>query len=296
MSLLFPYSNVLRANVLRACALIVAALPLGACETVSSFNPFAEKQSKSDIGADEPAERLFNDGIARMSNKSYEDAAKKFAELDKQYPYSSWSRRGLLLTTSAQYEAGNYAESINSGKQFVQRYPATADAAYAQYIVGMSYFNQIPDVTRDQERSEKALQAFEELVRRWPNSEYAPDSKLRIQISRDQLAGKEMTVGRHYLKQRNYTGAVNRFREVLIKYQTTRHSEEALARLTEAYMALGIVGEAQTAAAVLGHNYPDSQWYKDSFALLQTGGLEPREDAGSWISRAFRGAGRMVGL
>jgi len=153
----------------------------------------------------------------------------------------------------------------------------------------MSHFNQIPDVTRDQERSEKALAALQELVDRYPKSEYVADARQRMQVARDQIAGKEMEVGRFYLQRRNYTGAINRFRDVVAKYQTTRHVEEALARLTEAYLAMGIVPEAQTAAAVLGHNFPDSPWYKDSYALLQSGGLAPREDQGSWISRAFRG-------
>ena len=160
----------------------------------------------------------------------------------------------------------------------------------------MSYFNQIPDVTRDQERTERALIALDEVSRKWPQSEYAADAKQRVLVARDQLAGKEMDVGRYYLKQRNFTGAVNRFREVLVRYQTTRHVEEALMRITEAYMALGIVAEAQTAAAVLGHNFPESPWYKNAFDLLQSGGTAPREDQGSWISKQFRGFTRSVGL
>ncbi len=285
--------------VVRMVAVALAALPLGACETIESIanlNPFAEKMAKSDIGPDEPAEKLFNDGLARMQNQRYEDANKKFSEVDKQYPYSGWSRRSLLLTTYSSYQGGDYAEAINAGKRYVQLYPATSDAAYAQYLVGMSYFNQIPDATRDQERSEKTVEAMEELLRRWPNSEYANDAKYRLTFAKDQLAGKEMEIGRFYLKQRNYTGAINRFRNVIVKYQTTRLVEEALSRLVEAYMALGIVNEAQTAAAVLGHNFPDSPWYKDSYALLQSNGAEPREEKTSWISQAFRGAGRVVGL
>ena len=132
------------------------------------------------------------------------------------------------------------------------------------------------------------MQLFAALIQKFPNSEYVPDAKFKVQVTRDQLAGKEMSVGRFYLNRRNYTAAINRFREVLAKYQTTRHTEEALERLTEAYMGLGIVNEAQTAAAILGHNYPDGQWYKDAFALLQGGGLEPRESQDSWISRTFR--------
>lgn len=279
----------------RLAAAALLAVAVAGCETINSINPFASKSASQEI-PDVPAEELFNDGLARMQRQNFEGAAKKFADLDKQYPYSTWSKRSLILTAYARYENRDYEEAITAGRRFVQQFPADKDAAYAQYIVGMSYFNQIPDITRDQERTERALNALDELIRRWPDSEYSGDARQRVAMARDQLAGKEMEIGRFYLKRRNFTAAVNRFREVLIKYQTTRHAEESLARLTEAYMALGIVNEAQTAAAVLGHNFPDSQWYKDSYKLLQSGGLEPREDTGSWISRTFRSAARSVGL
>ena len=287
------------ARVARIIGAAALALTLTACETVESLNPmnmFTDKGPKSDIGPDQPAEVLFNDGLARLEKKQYDGAAKKFSELDKQYPYSSWSRKALILTTFSHYESGEYDDAIASGRRFVQLYPSDNDAAYAQYLVGMSYYNQIPDVTRDQERTERALLALDEVSRKWPRSEYASDAKQRVTVARDQLAGKEMDVGRYYLKQRNYTGAVNRFREVLVRYQTTRHVEEALMRISEAYMALGIVAEAQTAAAVLGHNFPESPWYKDAYTLLQSGGTEPREAQGSWISKQFRGFTRSAGL
>ena len=284
----------------RLAAVAVIALSLGGCETVSSavssFNPFASPKASSDLSKDEPAELLFNDGLARLQNKNFDGAARKFMEVDKQYPYTAWSKRGLLLTAFAHYENRAYEDSISNGKRFVQLYPADKDAAYAQYLVGMSYFNQMPDITRDQERSQRALLAMDELINKWPKSEYVSDARQRVTVARDQLAGKEMDIGRYYLERRNYPGAVNRFREVLMKYQTTRHTEEALLRVTEAYMAMGVVPEAQTAAAVLGHNFPDSQWYKDAYKLLQSGGVEPRESESSWISRAFRGARRSVGL
>jgi outer membrane protein assembly factor BamD len=285
-----------------ASRLAVAAalsLTLAGCETVSnslsSLNPFAAAKSSSDISADEPAEALFNDGLARLQNRNYDGAARKFGELDKQYPYTQWSRRSMLLTTFAHYENRAYEDAISTGRRYVSLYPADKDAAYAQYLVGMSYFNQIPDVTRDQERSARALLAMDELIRRYPQSEYVADARQRVAIARDQLAGKEMDIGRYYLEQRNFPGAVNRFREVLTKYQTTRHTEEALLRITEAYMSMGIVDEARTAAAVLGHNFPDSQWYKDAFRLLEQGGLAPAENRESWISRAFRGFRRALG-
>jgi outer membrane protein assembly factor BamD len=189
----------------------------------------------------------------------------------------------------ATYEGGLYEESITASRRYLQSYPNTSDAAYAQYLMASSYYDQIPDITRDQEKSERAILALQELIQRYPNSEYVADAKKKIQVASDQLAGKELEVGRFYLQKRNYAGAINRFRTVVARYQTTRHVEEALERLTEAYMAMGIVSEAQTAAAVLGHNFPDSPWYKDAYALLTKGGVEPREDSQSWISKAFRG-------
>lgn len=289
-------SGRLAGRLTRLIAGALIALSVGACETISSLNPFEDKGPKSDIGKDEPADVLFNDGLARLEARDYGGATKKFVELDKQYPYSQWSRRALLLSTFASFEGGDYADAIGHGRRYVQLYPASQDTPYAQFLVGMSYFNQIIDITRDQERAEKTIQTMDDLVRKWPNSEYAREARDKIRIAQDQLAGKEMDVGRYYMKRRNWTGAINRYREVLVKYQTTRHVEEALSRLVEAYMGLGIVNEAQTAAAVLGHNFPDSQWYKDAFALLEGGGLKPREDTGSWISRTFRGFQRTVGL
>lgn len=272
------------------------AIPLAGCDTVSGFDPLAMFSKKEELAPDQAAEVLFNDGLARLNRKSYSAAVKKFAELDKQHPYSQWSKKSLLLTTYANYESGDWADAINSGSRYVQLYSATSDAPYAQYMVAMSHYNQIPDVQRDQERTEKALNAFEDLLRKWPNSEYSNDARQRVQVTKDQLAGKEMDIGRQYLLKRNFTGGINRFRVVLVKYQTTRHTEEALARLAEAYMALGIVNEAQTAGAVLGHNYPESQWYKDTYKLLQTRGLEPRESTDSWISKTFSGVSKAVGL
>ncbi|MCZ8184775.1 MAG: outer membrane protein assembly factor BamD [Beijerinckiaceae bacterium] len=289
-------SGRLAGRLTRLLAGALIALSVGACETISSLNPFEDKGPKSDIGKDEPAEVLFNDGLARLEARDYGGASKKFVELDKQYPYSQWSRRALLLSTFASFEGGDYADAINHGRRYVQLYPASPDTPYAQFLVGMSYFNQITDISRDQDRAEKTIQTMDDLVRKWPSSEYAREAKDKIRVAQDQLAGKEMDVGRYYMQRRNWTGAINRYREVIVKYQTTRHVEEALSRLVEAYMGLGIVNEAQTAAAVLGHNFPDSQWYKDAFALLESGGLKPREDTGSWISRTFRGFSRTVGL
>jgi outer membrane protein assembly factor BamD len=166
-------------------------------------------------------------------------------------------------------------------------HPGSPDAAYAQFLIGSSYYEQIPDVTRDQGRTEKAIAALDEVSRKYPDSEYSLNAKQKIEVARDQLAGKEMDTGRYYLTRKDFGGAINRFKIVVTQYQTTRHVEEALERLTEAYMALGVVSEAQTAAAVLGHNFPDSSWYSDAYKLVKGGGFEPIENKGSWISRAF---------
>jgi outer membrane protein assembly factor BamD len=283
-------------RMIRLAAGLMIVLGVAGCETISSLNPFEDKGPKSDIGKDEKADVLYNDGLSRLDARDYGAASKKFAELDKQYPYSQWSRKALLLATFSAFEGGDYPDSINNGRRYIQLYPASPDTPYAQYLVGMSYFNQILDISRDQERAEKTVATMEDLVRKWPTSEYAKDARERIRIAKDQLAGKEMDIGRYYLTKRNYTGAINRFREVLVKYQSTRHVEEALSRLTEAYLGLGIVGEAQTAAAVLGHNFPESPWYKDAFTLLESKGSAPRENGGSWISQTFRGFTRVVGL
>lgn len=281
----------LAARSLRLGAFMLAALPMAGCSTFDNFNPFGGEKYETKILPDVPAEDIYNQGVARLDKKDSAGAAKKFGQLEKDYGYSDWARRGLLMQTYSQYQSGAYDDAIESGGRYYKLYPATSDAPYALYLQAMSYYNQVPDISRDQLQSGKALSLFNEIVTKFPNSEYANDAKYKIQVTRDQLAGKEMSIGRFYLARKNYTAAVNRFREVLAKYQTTRHTEEALMRLTESYMALGITSEAQTAAAILGHNYPDSQWYKDSYALLQTDGLEPHEDEGSWISKAFKKVG-----
>jgi outer membrane protein assembly factor BamD len=193
-----------------------------------------------------------------------------------------------LMTAYANYEAGNYDDTINAAKRYVSLHPGSPDAAYAQYLIGSSYFDQIPEISRDQGRTERAVEALEEVSRKYPSSEYAAAAKRKIEIARDQIAGKEMDVARYYMNKRDYTGAINRFKVVVTRYQTTRHVEEALLRLTEAYLSLGIIDEAQTSAAVLGHNFPDSRWYKDAYELVQSRGLKPSENKASWISRAFK--------
>jgi outer membrane protein assembly factor BamD len=243
--------------------------------------------------SDTPADKLYNEGLYLLNDQGdYKGAAKKFDEVDRQNPYSDWARKALLLSAYAYYQSELYDECVNAAKRYVTLHPGSPDAAYAEYLIGASYYDQILDVTRDQARADKAINALEEVVRKYPTSEYAANAKKKIDLARDQLAGTEMEVGRFYLKKRDFIGAINRFKVVVTHYQTTRHVEEALMRLSEAYVALGIIDEAQTAAAVLGHNFPDSTWYKDAYTLVKTAGGEPTtENKDSWISRAFKKIG-----
>lgn len=234
----------------------------------------------------DPADVLYNQGLANLNAGRLKEASRKFDAIDRQHPYSEYARKSMVMGAFANYRQGNYDEAINAGKRYVQLYPSTPDAAYAQYIVGLSYFRQIRDITRDQKESRRAIEAMEEVANRWPDSEYVDDANEKIRFARDQLAGKEMQVGRYYLERREYIAAIKRFRFVVENYSNTRHVEESLARLTEAYYAMGLTNEAQAAAAVLGQNYPDSQWYKDSYALLRSKGLEPRESGTSWLTKA----------
>ena len=275
-----------RASVARAIALAVVLAPLGACSTITDM--FGSKDDDSAV-IEEPADKLYNEGLYLLNDKrEYKSAAKKFEEVDRQHPYSDWARKSLIMSAFAYYEGGDYDESITAARRYVTLHPGSQDAAYAQFLIGSSYFDRIPDISRDQDRTEKAVSELQEVVRKFPNTEYAISAKKKIEIARDQLAGKEVDIGRWYMQKNDYTGAINRFKVVVTRYQTTRHVEEALMRLTEAYMTLGIVDEAQTSAAVLGHNFPDSPWYQDAYNLVKARGLEPSENKNSWISRAFK--------
>ncbi|HEU4659326.1 MAG TPA: outer membrane protein assembly factor BamD [Pseudolabrys sp.] len=271
----------------RVLALMVIAGLAAGCSDIKGF--FGSKEE--DL-PDRPAEQLYNEGLYLLNTKhDIKKAAQKFEEVDKEHPYSEWASKGLIMSSYAYYSGGMYDESVAAAQRYITLHPGSPDAAYAQYLIGSSYYDEIPDVTRDQARTQKALDAFQEVIRKYPNSEYATSAKQKIEFIRDQLAGHEMMIGRYYLDRHQYTGAINRFKVVVTQYQTTRHVEEALERLTEAYMSLGIVDEAQTAAAVLGHNFPDSPWYKRAYALVKSGGKEPVENKDSWISKAFKKIG-----
>jgi outer membrane protein assembly factor BamD len=261
--------------------MMAAAMTLSACNTT-------KKDATADAFAnDKPAGELYNEGLANLNNNKLKNAVDSFNEVDRQHPYSEYARKALLMSAFSSYRRGQYDDTVSTANRYLTLYPGSPDAAYAQYLIGSSYFHQIPDVTRDQDQTKKAIASLQTIVDRYPDSEYADDARNKIIVARDQLAGKEMQVGRYYLEQRNYIAAMNRFKTVLTDYQDTRHVEEALERITEADMSLGLTDDAQTATAILGHNFPNSPWYKDAYNLLQSGGLSPSENKQSWLSKLF---------
>lgn len=270
------------ASFVMAMSMIGATVGLSACNT-------STEGTKDAYADEEPAGNLYNKGLAYMNAGKLTDAVKSFDEVDRQHPYSEWARKSLIMSAYANYKRGKYEDTVQTANRYLTLYPGTDDAGYAQYLIAQSYFNRIPDVTRDQDATRKALAAMQEIVDQYPDSEYADDARAKIIQTRDQLAGKEMQIGRYYLEQREYIAAVNRFKVVVSDYQDTRHVEEALYRLVEANLAMGLVTEAQTAAAVLGHNFPNSSWYKNAYERLASGGMSPSENKGSWISRVFGG-------
>lgn len=236
-----------------------------------------------------PVEEIYNTALKELQKGRYFQAAEQFDEVERQHPYSVWARRSMLMAAYSNYQINEYDKAILAAQRFISLHPGNRDVVYAYYLVAISYYEQISDVGRDQKITAEALRALTEVVRRFPTSDYARDARLKIDLTNDHLAGKEMEIGRYYLKQNEYLAAINRFRIVVEFFQTTSHVPEALHRLTESYVALGIIDEAQSAAAVLGHNYPGSDWYQDSYSLLTGKDIRPVENKKSWISRAFDG-------
>jgi outer membrane protein assembly factor BamD len=242
---------------------------------------------KKDTYVERPVEELYNAAQDDISRGDYAKAAKDFDEVDRQHPYSVWATKAQLMAAYSLYHINKYDDAILAAERYKQLHPGNKDVAYAYYLIAICYYEQIADVGRDQKITDQALSALQEVIRRFPNTEYARDAKLKLDLARDHLAGKEMAVGRYYLTRGEYLAAINRFRVVVDKYQTTTHVPEALERLTECYLALGIVDEAETTAAVLGHNYPGSDWYQYSYAMLTGQHLRPAEASDSWMTRVW---------
>jgi outer membrane protein assembly factor BamD len=236
---------------------------------------------------DKPVEELYNSATDLLKNKEYGKAAKEFEEVERQHPYSQWAARAQLMAAFSQYESMDYDSAITTLDQFIQTHPGNNNIAYAYYLRALCFYERLADVRRDQSTAVNALKGLQDIVSRFPDTPYARDAVLKIALVNDHLAGAEMEVGRNYLKQKLYTAAIGRFRTVVEKYQTTSHVPEALHRLVECYLALGITSEAKATAAVLGHNFPGSKWYEDSYNLMTQNDLTPGEQYGSWISRTW---------
>jgi outer membrane protein assembly factor BamD len=267
-----------------ACTLVAASL-LSACSSLTWFGNSDEEETVSN----DPPNVIYGKAEALVDKGKYKDAARVYEEVDINHPYSPEARRAILMAAYAYYKGGKYDDAIGAADRYLTLHPGTGESDLAQNIIAMSYYDRVLDPRRDQTNARKALAAYDTLLQRYPQSRYTTDATNRARILRDLLAANEMVVGRYYLRHNNFLAAINRFRTVVSDFQTTEQVEEALMRLTEAYMALGIINEAQTAAAVLGHNFPDSKWYRHAYGLLGKQGLKPQEHEGSWITRTWRG-------
>ena len=257
----------LRSSAVVLCA-TAAALALAGCAT--------KKAEKPDLAyIERPVDQLYAAGAEQLDQHHWNEGVQYFKEVERQHPYSEWSRRAIMMQAYAHYESNNYEEAVADANRFIELYPGTTAAAYAYYIKAECYFEEILDVGRDQAASQQALSGMHEVVRRFPHSEYAEDARLKIDMINDQLGGKEMTIGRYYLRAGDTISAIGRFKTVVDKYQTTSDTPEALYRLVEAYLTLGLIDEAKKNAAVLGFNFPGDPWYADAYRLMESKGLRP---------------------
>lgn len=270
---------VLRKVGARGVAGLMLAAALAACGSANKEPPLENFT----------AEQIFQRGEYELEvSPKPTEAARYFSEVERLYPYSEWAKRALIMQAFAYHKGRDYENSRAAAQRFIDFYPADEDAAYAQYLLALSYYDQIDEVGRDQGLTFQALQALRTVIEQYPDSEYARSSILKFDLAFDQLAGKEMEIGRYYLKRGNYTAAINRFRVVVEQFQTTTHTPEALHRLVEAYLSLGLTDEAQTAGAILGHNFKGNPYYQDSFKLLTGRGLTPEAKGDSWLAGVYR--------
>jgi len=274
--------------VLRTALLVAGLALLAGCSLFGGKDDETNNANKDAANYRERSvEQLYSDGWRAIYAGAWDLCAAQFNEVDRQHPYSVWARRAMLMSAFCSYQSNNYAGAIATADSYISLHPGSPEVAYAFYIKAIALYEQIVDIGRDQSNTEGALVALQDVVQRFPDTEYARDATLKIDLTNDHLAGKEMAVGRYYLRQGDYIGAINRFRTVVDQYQTTPQIAEALERICESYYSLGLDSEAQTAAAVLGRNYPGSGWYRDAFNILKGRNLKPEEDKRSWISQAF---------
>jgi len=265
----------------------LAAALLAGCSLFDSDDATNDLNKDAAQYQDRTIDDIYAAAWTQINKGNWDLAAAQFNEVDRQHPYSVWARRAQLMSAFCAYQANKYDEAVSTADDYISLHPGSQEVAYAFYLKAISLYEQIVDVGRDQSKTEGALVALQDVVQRFPDTEYARDATLKIDLTEDHLAGKEMEVGRYYLTRGDYIGAINRFRVVIDQYQTTPQIAEALERLTESYYSLGLDSEAQTAAAVLGANYPGTVWYQDSYNILKGRNLQPQADQQSWIYKAF---------
>lgn len=261
--------------------LVTLALTMSACSSLGG------NKNEKLAYVERPAEQIYRQGFEQMERGSWDRAKLFFNEVERQHPFSQWARRSMLMTAYASYRGTDYEDSIATSQRFLGLHPGSDSAPYAYYLIAMSYYDQIFDVGRDQETTVNAEAALQQVVRRYPESDYAADARLKLELTHDHLAGKEMAVGRFYLKQNQQLAAIGRFNNVVRDYETTSQAEEALHRLVEAYVGLGIIGEAKMVGSVLGHNHPSSPWYVDSYELLAEYGVNLDEEVQKPRNRGY---------
>ncbi len=256
-----------------AITILLASVSLAACQSNKGL------KDKAPAYVERPVELLYNNARDLVSKRDYAEAVNAFDEVDRQHPYSEWARRSILMSAYSSYAQNKYEDAIEAANRYSSMYQGGSEenSAYAYYLIAICYFEQIVDVGRDQRMTELALASLNELVQRYPNTAYAKDARLKMDMTRDQLAGKEMEIGRYYLSQDQHLAAIGRFKRVVDIYQTTSHTPEALHRLVESYLSMGLIDEATKIGAVLGYNYPGSEWYEKSYKLLTSKGINPKE-------------------
>ncbi|MEM9013450.1 MAG: outer membrane protein assembly factor BamD [Pseudomonadota bacterium] len=268
----------IRARTASRYALLSAVTLLAACSG-DDRDPVAEERPPSEI---------FQSAEAMIERGGAEEAAFMFEEVERLYPYSQWAKRAIIMSAYANYQAAQYEESRSAAQRYIEFYPSDEDAPYAQYLIALSWYDQISDVGRDQGNTIEALQALRQMIELYPNSPYTREAELKFDLTLDHLAGKEMEIGRYYLKRGHFSAAIARFRAVVEEYQTTSHTPEALHRLVESYLSLGLTDEAQTAGAILGYNFQGSEWYEFSYTRLNGENLSPAVVGTGWLTRLYR--------
>ena len=254
------------------------------------FSSCSDSQNNIGFGVseDKAAEEIFNSGERELIRRRYNDAAEKFKEVERLYPYSDWAKRALIMQVYSFHKDKEYENVVSAANRFIEFHPKDKDIPYAYYLIGLSYYDQVLAIGRDQKLTQEALKIFKLIIKEYPDSEYASSSQIKFDFLKNQLASKEMEVGRYYLKRSHYVSAINRFRGIIEDFSTTSQVPEALHRLVEAYLSLGLTDEAQTAGAILGYNYKSNEWYERSFELLRSKGLKPKSLGNSWLSQIYR--------